>query len=494
MHLPPRNPCLVLALLLACPLSARAADTAAFDRHFVDATMRIDVYHAGDAKEESLTLDVVSKQGAWAGSRVHLLDPFEVGRCVVELRITGSKEVLFSKRFDSYFGEYRTTTPAAKGVKRTYHESVLVPFPKHLMSFAFKVRQADGSHRTLLETEIDPAAVTIRREPLVEGVTVFDLHHGGDPHATVDVAIVVEGYTASERPKLEADLARYTKIFLGHEPFASAKDAFNVRGVWKPSQQSGCDEPGRGVWKATAVGASFDALGSERYLLTEDNRALRDIAAHVPYDALYIMVNTSRYGGGGIYNLYCTFTADNQWSPEVFIHEFGHSFAGLADEYYTSSVAYNDFFPKGVEPFEPNVTALLDPAKLKWKDLVTPGTAVPTPWKKSDYDARDVAYQKVRETLNAEIAQAMRRGAAEGVVKGLKAKSELLSLEHAQRMSADLAQSPFKNQVGAFEGAGYAAKGLYRPALDCIMFSKGGKPFCPVCTRALRQVIERYGE
>ena len=323
---------------------------------------------------------------------------------------------------------------------------------------------------------------------------VVDVHRGGDPHGRVDVAIVAEGYTPADEAKLKADLDRFRDVFFSIEPFASAKARFNVRGVWLPSQDRGCDEPSRGVWRSTAVGASFDALGSERYLLTEDNKALRDVAGHAPYDVLYIMVNSPRYGGGGIYNLYCTFTSDNQWSPYVFLHEFGHHFAALADEYYTSSVAYTDFFPAGVEPIEPNVTALLDPGKLKWKALVTPGTAVPTPWEKAAYDAREVAYQKAREGLNARIAEASRAGKPAGEVDGLKAEGERLSLEHSNEMDALLLKSPFLDKVGAFEGAGYTSKGLYRPSLDCIMFSKGAKPFCPVCRKASERVIDYYGE
>jgi hypothetical protein len=267
-----------------------------------------------------------------------------------------------------------------------------------------------------------------------------------------------------------------------------------VRGVLLPSLESGCDEPSRGVFRNTSVGASFDSLGSERYMLTEENRALHDIAGHVPYDTLYIMVNHTRYGGGGIYNSFCAFTADNQWTPYVVVHEFGHSFAGLADEYYTSSVAYNEFYPAGVEPTEANVTALLNPATLKWKNLVTAGTALPTPWEKAAYDAMDNAYQKVREELNSRIAAAMRSGAAAAEVEKLKAEAEELSLAHARKVDAFLAASAFAGKVGAFEGAGYAARGLYRPALDCIMFTKGPKPFCPVCERAIERVIDAYGE
>jgi hypothetical protein len=482
--------------LLASLPGARAQEPglALFGRRFVDATLRVDYVRFGDAKEETATLDAMYEQGTWAGSRVHLVDPFEVGRSVVELRDPKSNELLFSKRFDSYFGEYRTTETASKGVKRAYHESALVPMPKARARFLLKSRQKDGSDRDVLDTEIDPEAVTVNREPLAAGVTVFPVHKGGDPHSSVDVAVVAEGYTLGDRAKLKGDLERYAGLLLRHEPFASSKDHFNIYGVWKPSQESGCDEPSRGVWKATALGASFDALGSERYLLTEDNRALRDVAAHVPYDTLFVMVNHTRYGGGGIYNLFCTFSSDNQWSPYIFLHEFGHSFAALADEYYTSQVAYSDFYPKGVEPNEPNITALGDPAKLKWADLVTQGTAVPTPWEKAGYDERDVAYQKVREAINAKIARAMRGGAPKDEVEALKQESETLSLDHAQKMNGYLERSAFRDKVGAFEGAGYASNGLYRPALDCIMFSKGTKPFCPVCARALTKVIQRYGE
>ena len=487
------RPALILAAL-ALLGADDSAKTAVFDRHFLDATLRVDFHHGGDSNEEFATLDRVYRQGTWAGSRTHLLDPFEVGRSVVEVRDDASGALLFSKRFDTYFGEYRTTTEAGKGVKRTYHESALVPFPKGKVRVAIKVRQRDQSHKTLLDSLIDPDASTVSREPPAAGVQVFDIRKSGDPHAKVDVVIVAEGYTAAEEAKLKADFARFDGILFAAEPFASAKDRFNIRGVWKPSPQSGCDEPSRGVWRETPVGASFDALGTERYMLTEENKSLRDITAHVPYDAIYIMVNHPRYGGGGIYNLFCTFTADNQWSPYIFVHEFGHSFAALADEYYTSNVAYNDFYPKGIEPHEPNVTALLDPSKLKWADLTTPGTPVPTPWEKKAYDESDIAYQKKREELNQRIGLLGRSGSPRDDLEALKAEAERLSRTHSDEADALLARSKFAGKVGAFEGAGYAAQGLYRPAIDCIMFSKGSKPFCPVCDRAIRRVIDYYGE
>jgi hypothetical protein len=485
-----------IALLLAIGgvATCQAADLAVFDKHFDDATMRIDLHHGGDARDETVSLDRIYRQGSWAGSRVHLIDPFPVGRYLVEVFEPATGVLLFTRRYDSYFGEYRTTADAEKGVKRVFQESVLIPTPRQKVRVAIKVRLRDQSHKTLLETVVDPSSPMIHKEGLVGGVTVLDVHRSGDPHGRVDVAIVAEGYTLADEAKLRADLERFGKLFFSQEPFASARDRFNIRGVWKPSEQSGCDEPGRGIWRKTAIGTSFDALGSERYLLTEDNRALRDIAAHVPYDTIYIMVNQARYGGGGIYNLFCTFTSDNQWAPYIFLHEFGHSFAGLADEYYTSSVAYNDFYPKGVEPNEPNITAMLDPKALKWLDLVTPGTALPTPWEKADYDKKDTAYQKIREAVNVRIASASRDGAPPATIDALKDEAERLSRTNSDDLDAYLARSKFLGKVGAFEGAGYASKGMYRPALDCIMFSKGTKPFCPVCARAIGRMIDHFGE
>jgi len=482
---------LTAAALVSLPIAIQPVP---FDQAFVDATLRVDTYHVGNATEELVTLDRVVRQQGWAGSRKHLVDPFGVGRYLATVTEPATHVVLFSKAYDSYFGEYRTTAQAESGARRTFHESVLIPCPRKTVRFAIAVRVRDGSLREVFATDVDPSATTVVRTPLDTGVTVIEAHHSGDPHAMVDVAVVAEGYTAAEKGKFRTDLARFVKIFFSQEPYASRKDRFNIVGVFKPSQDSGCSEPSWGEYRNTPVGATFDSLGSERYLLTEENRRLRDLAAHAPYDALYIMVNSSRYGGGGIYNLYCTFTADNQWSPYVFIHEFGHHFAGLADEYYTSSVAYSEFYPKGTEPDAPNVTALLNPGALKWQALVTPGTPVPTPWEKADFDTTDRAYQKVREELNAKIAAAKRAGAPRGEVEKLQDDSERLSLEHAKRVDAYLSRSRFVGQVGAFEGAGYAAEGLYRPALDCIMFTKGTKPFCKVCQQAIVRVIEHYGE
>jgi len=483
---------LVLALV-ALPGALLAQTTVRFADHFVDRTMRVDYYHAGNAEEEGVTLDRIYDQGIWAGSRTVLLDQFNFGRYRFVVADAATGTTLFSRGFDSYFGEYKTSEPALRGVRRTYHESALLPFPKKKVKLTIERRDRENRFLPIFSQEIDPADPTISRERPARDVRVFELRRSGDPHVKVDLAFVAEGYTAAEEAKLKADLDRFVGILSKLEPYRSHRDAFNLYGAWRPSAESGCDEPSYGVFKSTAVGTTFDSLGSERYVLTEDNRALRDIAAAVPYDALVIMINHKRYGGGGIYNLFCTFTTDNQWHEYLFLHEFGHSFAGLGDEYYTSEVAFNDFYPRGVEPADPNITALLDSRALKWRDLVPAGTPIPTPWEKAEYDKMDGAYQKVRREMNARIAKLKRQGAPPAEIAKAEDESERLSRENGRQVDAFLAASKFRGQVGAFEGAGYASQGLFRPAVDCLMFTRGTKPLCRVCEAAVLKMIQAYG-
>jgi len=480
---------LVLGLLI---FSAQSQSKVSFDRYFLDKTMRVDYYHVGDSKEEVVSLDRVYQQGIWAGSLKNLVDPFMRGRYCAKVYDAASGQLLFSLAYDSLFGEYKTTDEALKGVKRTFHESVLIPYPKNKVTLAIEVRDRENKFQQIFAQEIDPASIYVVKEGLEPGVKVFELKKSGHPHEKVDVAFLAEGYREEEEAKLRKDLDRFMKVFFNQEPYRSLKDKFNVYGVFKPSADSGCDEPGYGQFKQTALGCTFDSFGSERYLLTEDNRRVRDVVAHVPYDAVLIMVNHQRYGGGGIYNLYCTFTTDNQWYEYLMLHEFGHSFTGLADEYYTSQVAYNEFYPRGIEPVEPNITALLDPKSLKWKSLVSPGVAVPTLWEKEEFDRMDNAYQKVRQEVNEKIARLKREGAPKEEIARLEEESERLSLEQARKVDEFLSKSKYAGKLGAFEGAGYSSTGLYRPAVDCIMFTKGKKPYCPVCEQAVRRMIEFY--
>jgi hypothetical protein len=482
----------IAVLAAAVAGCAHAQKGPAFDAWFVDKTMRVDYFHTGSAAAETFALDQVYDQGLWAGTRAHLLDPFNLGRYTVKVYDEATGTLIFSRGFDSYFGEYKTSDAGVKGVPRTYHESALLPYPKKPVRFAIEARDRQNVAKQVFSQTIDPAAMTVIRERLIPGVEVVEALKSGEPRRKVDVAIVAEGYTAGEQAKFRSDLDRFVGVFFKLEPYASHRDKFNIYGVFKASAESGCDEPSYGSFRSTVLNSTFDSLGSERYLLTEDNKSLRDIAAHAPYDALYIMVNHKRYGGGGIYNFYCTFTTDNQWYEYLFLHEFGHSFTGLADEYYTSDVAYNEFYPSGIEPAEPNITALLEAPKVKWQSLLSPGVAVPTPWEKAAFDDMDNAYQKIRRERNAAIARLKREGASAADIARAEEESERLSLEHAGQVDAFLKASKFRGRVGVFEGAGYAAKGLYRPQLDCLMFTKGTKPFCKVCEAAVLRTILFY--
>jgi hypothetical protein len=465
-----------------------------FERYFADATLRVDFHHTGDSEREQISLDRLYRQGRWAGSRHHLVDRQDLGAYRVSLRDEGDGSVLFARTFDSYFGEYRTTAPASEGVSRTYHESVLLPMPLRPAVLTISVRPPAADSRDLLTLSVDPESAAIAAEPPARGVTVIDSHIGGEPRQTLDIAIVGEGYGANDVETFRKDLERFTNTLFRYQPYDGLRPKISIRGVVRISAESGCDEPGRGVWRDTALGASFSSLGSPRYLLTEDNRSLRDIAANVPYDTLVIMVNHTRYGGGGLYGTYCVFTAHNRWSDYLLVHEFGHSFGGLADEYYTSAVAYTDFYPSGTEPAQPNITALLDPDNLKWKDLVDEETPLPTPWSKDQFEAIEFPYQERRREFDARIAAASRSGASEEDIRRLSDAKDKLTVEAMEQVGKLLGDERFFRHVGAFEGAGYAANGLYRPMADCLMFSRGARGFCAVCQRALAETVLRFAE
>jgi hypothetical protein len=291
--------------------------------------------------------------------------------------------------------------------------------------------------------------------------------------------ILGDGYTAAEMPKFHKDVAALTDELFTVEPFKSRKADFNVMAVETPSASSGVNKPHPGVFSRTPLSMSYGAFDSERYALSYDNRSIRDVAASVPYDYMFILINERTYGGGGIFNLYSTVAADNKFSRYIFVHEFGHSFAALADEYYTSDVAYQSIAIT-VEPWEPNVTALLDPAGLKWKDLVKPGTPIPTPWGKTEFDNFSYGIQKERRALRA-------ANVPETEMENLFEREKKISLEMFD-------SNKYKEDAGAFEGGNYFQFGIYRSALDCIMFTRNRQAFCPACTRAISEVIDMYSK
>ena len=485
-----------VAMIVAalCAFGDSPPDRSAFDVYFRNETLRVDCYHAGDAREEWVTIDQLFLQGNWSGSIIHLIDPHQIGRYCVKIFDAASEKLIFSRSYDTYFGEYRTTDAALRGDKRTFHESVLIPLPKNKIVITFETRDPSNNFRTLLRREIDPVSTRFNRESPCADVKVVEVLESGDPHEKVDMALVAEGYTRDEEAKFAADLERVKEVFFRQEPYRSRRSAFNIRGVFKPSDEGGVDEPARGIFRNTSVQSSFDALGLERYLLTEDNRRLRDITAAVPCDIIVIVANHNRYGGGGIFNSYCIFTADSPLFDYLFLHEFGHAFAGLADEYYTSAVAYNGFYPAGIEPREPNITALLDPANVKWKEWLSPKIPIPTPWGKDEYEKIGREWEKMRQEINQKIALLSKEGKREQEIGKLKGEAQMLPQKREDAFRRFFRNNRSRGKVGVFEGAGYTSKGLFRPMLDCLMFSSGMKPYCRVCEEAIIRTILRYGQ
>lgn len=449
--------------------------TILFDTWFSDRTMRLDYFHTGTSKEEHFSVDQVVSDGPWGGSRTVLADNLELGLYFFEVQDVASGKILYSRGFASVFGEWQTT-PDADLQWGTFNESLRFPWPKNPFRIILKKRDGQNRFQEIWATTIDPASRLVNNSPPAKKYKVDVIYENGPASNKVDLVILGDGYTAAEMQKFRSDAKRLTDVLLSREPFKSRAKDFNVRAVETPAESSGVCKPHPGVFKRTPLSVHYGSFDSERYALTYDNRTVRDVASMVPYDFLVILVNERTYGGGGIYNLYTTVSADNKFADYIMVHELGHHMAALADEYYTSSVSYET--PSiTVEPWETNVTALLNPANLKWKALVEPGTPVPTPWDKEKFDQAGYEIQKERTRLRAE--KVPENVMEELFIRQKKQEDEFFTAEK------------YKDKVGAFEGANYTAKGQYRSQLDCIMYTRH-MTFCKVCRHGLEQVFNQY--
>jgi IgA Peptidase M64/Peptidase M64 N-terminus len=414
-------------------------------------TIRVDYFHSGDAAKEEFALDGVLLEGDWAGRLDRPLDDTNLGKYFFEVIDRKSNRVLYSRGFASIYGEWETTDEA-KEVRRAFHESVRFPDPGAAVQVVIKKRDRQNAFREVWSVIVDPAAETVDRSTAGR---VWPVMRNGEPRDKVDILLMGDGYTAAEMDKWHKDAQRLTETLFSVSPFRERRSAFNVWAVDTPAHESGVSRPSDGVWRKSPLRASYDAFGSERYVLTFDNKRMREAAATAPYEFIEIVVNDRKYGGGGIHNLYATVAADSASTPYVFVHEFGHHFAGLADEYYTSDVAYETGAPHP-EPWEPNAT--IDPRASKWKDLIEQGTPLPTPWAKAEFEALEKGIQAKRHEIRAQ-----KRPESE--------MEALFAAELAQTVPL-LALPPWGNKVGAFEGSMYEAKGYYRPQADCIMFTR----------------------
>lgn len=442
----------------------------------VPQTMRLDYYHSGTSSQELFSLDkIVIEPLPWPGNTNQNVDKTNLGKYFFEVRDQKTGQVLYSRGFASVYGEWETTDEATK-IARTFHESLRFPAPASQVQIVLKKRDAKNNFVQIWSTVVDPADMFIDRSRSQSPAPLITIQKMGEPGTKVDFLIMGDGYTAAEAKKFEADARRLTEALFATSPFKERRNDFNVWALCPPALESGISRPSTGIYRDSPLGATYDAFGSERYVLSFDNRALRKAAAFAPYEFIEILANGRTYGGGGIFNLYSTVAADNAWANYVFIHEFGHHFAALADEYYTSPVAYAAATER-IEPWEPNTTALLDPANLKWKDLVQAGTPIPTPWNKEAYETYSREIQERRAKLRKE--------------KRPENEMEALFSEQLAYENKLFAAEKFGGKVGAFEGSMYEAKGYYRPQVDCIMFSRTDF-FCSVCRRGIETIIDLY--
>ena len=406
---------------------------AQFDQYFTEASLRLDYCLTGNSTKTTISFKEMIREPYWSGSKSNLIDTLEFGNYIVKVFETGTDKLLFSKGYQNLYGEWQTT-PEAQKLSKTFEESVVVPFPKVPIDITISYKTWEGDLVEGFRMTVSPDDYFIRDYDDLN-LPVYDAWIGNkDITKAVDIVILPEGYTQSEMGKFVKDCDFFVKSLFSYAPYDRYRASFNVRGVMVASEESGCTMPGDKVYKNTAMRFSFWTFDSERYCMSTDNRDIRDLAGQVPYDQIYVLVNTEKYGGGGIYNFYCSSASSNSFSSDVIIHEFGHGFAGLADEYYTDETGYDHMYNLDLEPWEPNLTTLKDFSK-KWGDMIDKKTPLPTPREKK-----------------------------------------------------------YESTIGVFEGGGYEAKGMYSPHMDCLMKTFKGHEFCPVCQRAIERMILYYSE
>ena len=449
----------------------------AFNNFFKNKTMRLDYFHTGNSETEHFAVDKIISDGLWAGSTKTLIDELELGLYFYEVIDQESKTLLYSRGYASIFGEWQWT-PEAKKEWATFHESIRFPWPINPVTVILKKRDGQNKFQTIWTRDIDPASRQVNPADIVHTEKVNIIHESGPAQEKLDIVILGDGYSTEEMGKFVSDAKRLGNVLLSAEPFNTRKNDINIRAVETPAQESGVLKPHPGVFKRTPLSAHYSSFDSERYVLSYDNKTLRNVASAVPYEFMVILVNEKTYGGGGIYNLYTTVAVDNKFSDYIMIHEMGHHMAGLADEYYSSSTAYEAPSIE-IEPWEPNITALLDKENLKWKDLIEEDTPIPTPWNKEEFDAYAYDVQKERKELRA--------------AKVEESVMEELFMRAYNKQDEFYAVEVYKDKVGAFEGAGYNQYGLYRSQLDCIMYTRH-TTFCKVCQNSLSKVIDQYSK
>ena len=417
-----------LAIILMC-IVAKAATAQVFDDYFEDKTLRIDYIFSGNSSSQASSLDQLNQSPRWYGKRSNLSEVPVEGNGAIIVREHSKENIIYKNSFSTLFQEWQTTDEAKTTIK-AFENVFLVPMPKDTVDITVELRNNRREVVASMTHVVNPKDILIRH--IGEQKTPYEtMLQAADTTRCINIAFVAEGYTREEMPIYIEDVKKSIDALFSHEPFKSRKEVFNIIAVEPASEESGTSVPRKGIWKRTALGSHFDTFYTERYLTTLHLKRLHDVLAGLPYEHIIVLVNTEVYGGGGILNSYNLSAAHHAKTLPVVVHEFGHSFAGLADEY-----AYDNepipMYPADIEPWEPNITTLKD-FHGKWEQMISKKTPVPTPADKKYADA-----------------------------------------------------------VGVYEGAGYSLNGVYRPMQDCRMRTNENPTFCPVCQKAINNLIDFY--
>lgn len=416
------------AMIAMAPMQA-TADT--FDHLFQNRTLRVDYVFSGDARHQQISLDELRVSDGWWGRRVNLDKLLLRGNGQIVMTDTLGRDTLYINSFSTLFQEWQTTEEAAH-TRKSFENVFLLPMPKEAADVTVTLSDIHGKTTSRFTHRVNPLDILIRPVTPPQGTTWEYVRQGGDSRDCIDLAFVSEGYTEQEKDLFLEDCRQGVDAFLSHEPFRSMAGKLNFVAVFSPSAESGVSIPHNQQWKQTVLGSNFDTFYSERYLTTLHLKKLHDVLGGAPYEHIVILANTDNYGGGGIYNSYLMSAAHNAKARPVLVHEFGHSFGGLGDEYFYDD-QYDTMYPSDTEPWEPNITTLLHFSE-KWQDMLPAGTPIPTP-----ADGKDIY-----------------------------------------------------TRLGVYEGAGYQSKGVYRPVQECRMKINEAPEFCPVCRRALERMIDYH--
>ena len=415
--------------LLAALAMASGAVSQSFSSYFVDKTLRLDYVLTGDAQSTQIALDELSELPLWAGRKNHLGEVAVEGNGWIVVKDSVTSKVIYKNSFSTLYQEW-ILTEEAKHIRKGFECTCLIPLPQKTVEVSVQLFDANRETVALYSHFVNPNDVLIRRRDTSAKTPVKYLLRSAKPlEKSIDLVILAEGYTSGEKELFFHDAQQAAESILEHEPFATNKASFNIIAVASDSEESGVSIPKEKNWKKTAFGSHFSTFYSDRYLTTPEVKSIHNLIAGIPYEHIILLANTSEYGGGGIYNMYELTAAHHSDFNQVVVHEFGHSFAGLADEYYYEDDVMTDTYPVRIEPWEANITTLVN-FESKWKDMIKAGTPIPT-----------------KEPTNA---------------------------------------------VGLYEGAGYSARGIYRAYPDCRMKTNQCKEFCPVCKRAIQRVINFY--